>query len=207
MPLVFFAVVLGFGLGTSIVSDWRWIQEYNWRQFWDSCILIASINSLRSLFPCPQLPHGPCIPCHQIIRSLKLHSPTFNDPQHYARTMIPHHWPRQLTMKWYYQDGAVTKPPGTLFGYRRRNVLLLSLLAGICILALTLGLAIGLTRRSQAYPLNPLPYNLLCSQSLFLGQLYFWTALMCLEGEGRIYRCREIRGGFSRGIWHIMLLV
>src|SRR5579859_853075 len=103
-------------------------------------------------------------------------------------------------MKWYYQNGAVTKPHATLFGYRRRNVLLLGPLVGICILALTLGLAIGLTRRSQAYPLNPLPYHIACLQSFIPLAIVFWTALMCPEGEDRIYRCRGIRGEFSRGI-------
>jgi hypothetical protein len=54
-------------------------------------------------------------------------------------------------MKWYYNNGAVAKPHTTLFGYRRRTVLLVIAAATICILALILGLAIGLTRNRSAY--------------------------------------------------------
>ena len=53
-------------------------------------------------------------------------------------------------MKWYYNNGAVTKPHATLFGHRRRTILLVLGAVGLCLLALILGLAIGLTRNRSA---------------------------------------------------------
>ena len=55
-------------------------------------------------------------------------------------------------IKWYYKDGEVVKPYTTLFGYRRRNVLILAAAIALCLLALIVGLAVGLTLKKQSEP-------------------------------------------------------
>jgi hypothetical protein len=54
-----------------------------------------------------------------------------------------------LTMKWYYQDGKVTKPHPTLFGYRRRNVFIVFAISIVCLLALIIGLSVGLSLKHK----------------------------------------------------------
>jgi hypothetical protein len=58
-------------------------------------------------------------------------------------------------IKWYYEDGVVKTRP-TLFGYRRRNVLLLAGAGILCLIALIVGLAVGLTLKKQSEPYHPL---------------------------------------------------
>jgi len=54
-------------------------------------------------------------------------------------------------IKWYYKDGGVSKPYSTLFGYRRRNVLIITGVALLCLIALIIGLAVGLKKQSEPY--------------------------------------------------------
>ena len=59
-------------------------------------------------------------------------------------------------MKWYYNDGVATKGYATIFGYRRRNVLII-LAAVVFLLVFIIALAVGLTLRnghSQSLPLT-----------------------------------------------------
>lgn len=59
----------------------------------------------------------------------------------------------------------------------------------------------------SSVPPQPAPVVYSLPHSLyFLGNCVFGRRLMCLEVECRICRFRVIRGGFSRGIWLIMLL-
>ena len=50
-------------------------------------------------------------------------------------------------MKWYYEDGVGVKPYPTIFGYRRRNVLIL--FAILFTLILIIGLAVGITQMKR----------------------------------------------------------
>jgi len=50
-------------------------------------------------------------------------------------------------IKWYYKDGEVSKPYPTLFGYRRRTVLIFAGAALLCLIVLIVGLAVGLNHK------------------------------------------------------------
>jgi hypothetical protein len=51
-------------------------------------------------------------------------------------------------MKWYVQNGKTTNPHPTLWGYRRRNILILLVLV-VSLIILIIGLAVGLTRNKS----------------------------------------------------------
>jgi hypothetical protein len=57
---------------------------------------------------------------------------------------------RKMTkIKWYYRDGKATHGHRTICGYRRRNVFIL-LGVILALLALIIGLAVGLTLRNRS---------------------------------------------------------
>jgi hypothetical protein len=55
-------------------------------------------------------------------------------------------------IKWYYKDGHVITPHRTLFGYRRRNVLIIGGAGILALIALIIGLAVGLTLKKDSEP-------------------------------------------------------
>jgi hypothetical protein len=55
-------------------------------------------------------------------------------------------------MKWYLQNGKVSKPYPTLFGYKRKHVLIVSGIVAFVVVALVLGLAVGLSLRHKNQP-------------------------------------------------------
>jgi hypothetical protein len=57
-------------------------------------------------------------------------------------------------MKWYYKNGVATKGHSTIFGYRRRNVFIILAVVAF-LLALIIGLAVGLTLRNRHSTLSP----------------------------------------------------
>ena len=90
-------------------------------------------------------------------------------------------------MKWYYENGAAKRHP-TIFGYRRRTVLIVLAIA-LSLLILIIGLAVGLTIRKHnstfflphLYALMNSPLNLPLpgdTGGIFSGDLtYYGTGL------------------------------
>ena len=68
-------------------------------------------------------------------------------------------------MKWYYEDGAAIKPHPTIFGYRRRNVLIIVAIV-LALLILIVGLAVGLTQKNHNSMFPPLIFVSNGSQDL-----------------------------------------
>ena len=58
----------------------------------------------------------------------------------------------ETKIKWYYQDGKVTAGYRTLWGYRRRTVFIALGIIILALLALVIGLAVGLTLRKNNTP-------------------------------------------------------
>ena len=64
-------------------------------------------------------------------------------------------------MKWYFQDGVgATKPHATIFGIRRRTVIIIVVV--VLLVVLTIGLAVGLTRRKQQRYVPDVWFLVLC---------------------------------------------
>ena len=57
-------------------------------------------------------------------------------------------------MKWYYENGAVIKPHPTIFGYKRRNVLIIVAIV-LALIILIIGLAVGLTQKNRNSMFTP----------------------------------------------------
>ena len=68
-------------------------------------------------------------------------------------------------MKWYYEDGVARKPHPTIFGYRRRNVLIIIAIV-VALIILVIGLAVGLTQKHRNSMFLPLTIASNGSQSL-----------------------------------------
>jgi len=59
-------------------------------------------------------------------------------------------------IKWYFQDGKATPGYRTLWGFRRRTVFIVLGITIVALLALVIGLAVGLTLRKRNAPYIPL---------------------------------------------------
>jgi len=68
-------------------------------------------------------------------------------------------------MKWYYEDGVARKPHPTIFGYRRRNVLIIIAIV-VALIILVIGLAVRLSQKHRNSMLLPLTTVSNDSQSL-----------------------------------------
>jgi hypothetical protein len=86
-------------------------------------------------------------------------------------------------IKWYYKNGHVITPHRTLFGYRRRNVLIIGGAGILALIALIIGLAVGLSLKKNSEPYFPSPASLTGRQDLplptdtggiYTGQLTYY---------------------------------
>jgi energy-converting hydrogenase Eha subunit F len=90
-------------------------------------------------------------------------------------TMVPN-----SKIKWYYRDGKATTGYRTIWGYRRRTVFIVLGILIFALLALIIGLAVGLTLQNHNTP-YPVPIP---EQQLTRGLV-------------KIYHYQETQGGYT----------